>query len=524
MRAVDLWIAVAGGGLAVYQWAVARPLWLDEQMIAINIRERGFGELAGKLSFEQSAPYGWLVLERIALLAGGSGERTLRVVPLLFGLATIATAVWIGRRWLTPIAAAALVLLASVGQWISYSFVELKHYSADTCFALLLPALAAWSISTPDDAARAPATSGGSDRVLMWWVAAAVAQLFANGALFVTPLCAVAIVAIVLQERGFGAACRAAAPALVWAAIFAANYAFVLRPAQTSEFLQSYWQADFPPAAGFWEMLRWIGARLGPFALKPGGTRLGLGLWAAAVAGFASARGRARPPALMFATVPLSVFLLATLHFVPFFERLVLWVVPSLYVGVALLADAATVQTAPRVGRVVVLLLVATIAADVTYMGLNDLKARPAGTNHLLDDRGAVRWLAAREQPGDVWVTTHLALPAIWWYAPPADASGRPIVEVGYADPGPDCRPDALAGALAHAARILVFTGFHFDDVPKNFDAVLLDRLTALGQMTAFRGFEDVSRAAIFDRRLVSRRDLGEQVPGCLTARPARRW
>ena len=41
-------IAIAGGALVVYQWASARPLWLDEQMIAINIRERGIAHLAGR--------------------------------------------------------------------------------------------------------------------------------------------------------------------------------------------------------------------------------------------------------------------------------------------------------------------------------------------------------------------------------------------------------------------------------------------------------------------------------------------
>src|SRR5690242_6520245 len=101
-------IAIAGAGLVIYQWAVARPLRLDEEMIAINIRDRSFTALAGKLSLEQSAPYGWLVLERISLLAFGSGERSLRLVPLLFGLAMIATALWIGRRWLNGVATSIL--------------------------------------------------------------------------------------------------------------------------------------------------------------------------------------------------------------------------------------------------------------------------------------------------------------------------------------------------------------------------------------------------------------------------------
>src|SRR5215471_15291937 len=125
--AVPRILAIAGGLLIVYQWAVARPLWLDEEMIAINIRDRGFTSLAGKLSLEQSAPIGWLVAERVMLVIFGSGERSLRAVPMVLGLVTIATALWIGRRWLSALATSLLVVMCAVGQWVSYAFVELKH-------------------------------------------------------------------------------------------------------------------------------------------------------------------------------------------------------------------------------------------------------------------------------------------------------------------------------------------------------------------------------------------------------------
>ena len=51
-----------------------------------------------------------------------------------------------------------------------------------------------------------------------------------------------------------------------------------------------------------------------------------------------------RALALLFATVPVAAVLLAALRVVPFYERLTLWMVPSLYVGVALLADVAWVS------------------------------------------------------------------------------------------------------------------------------------------------------------------------------------
>ena len=42
-------VAVLGCALVVAQWWSARPLWLDEQMIALNLRDRTMGELTGRL-------------------------------------------------------------------------------------------------------------------------------------------------------------------------------------------------------------------------------------------------------------------------------------------------------------------------------------------------------------------------------------------------------------------------------------------------------------------------------------------
>jgi hypothetical protein len=53
-------IALAGAAVDTFQWSRAAPIWLDEEMIAINIRDRSFTELAGPLWLGQSAPYGWL--------------------------------------------------------------------------------------------------------------------------------------------------------------------------------------------------------------------------------------------------------------------------------------------------------------------------------------------------------------------------------------------------------------------------------------------------------------------------------
>src|SRR6185295_15231219 len=74
---------------SVAVWLAAPPFWLDEEMIALNIRDRGFTELAGALWLGQSAPLGWLIVQHSIVGLFGTGELVLRFVPLAFGLATI---------------------------------------------------------------------------------------------------------------------------------------------------------------------------------------------------------------------------------------------------------------------------------------------------------------------------------------------------------------------------------------------------------------------------------------------------
>ena len=163
-------------------------------MIALNFRDRSFSELGGRLWLEQSAPYGWLVVQRAVLLTLGSSEVALRLVPTLFGIATYVTALLIARRWLTWPAGLIFVLMCIFGHALSHYRVEVKHYTGDAFWALLLPALAVWATegATTDDRRRRMAT---------WWMVAAAGLWLANGALLVAPACALLILAISAETR-----------------------------------------------------------------------------------------------------------------------------------------------------------------------------------------------------------------------------------------------------------------------------------------------------------------------------------
>lgn len=529
-------MAVVAIGIDVYQWSVALPLWVDEEMIALNVRDRSMAELTGPLWLGQSAPFGWLILERIAMVMLGTGELAMRAVPLLFGIATVGAAAWIGKRWMGRIAAVVFVLLCWIGPALAHYRFEVKHYTADALFGLLLPALAAWAIEADRPADRAR-------RIWLWWIAAAIGHWFANGALLVTPACAIFLCVAVWRRDGRRAVAWLSIGGLIWLASFGLHYLISVRYTYNSTYLRSTWITELlPPSLGLIGSVRWFFDRLEPLAFNPVGTALSTSLWMSAICGLAFCVKR--PLGFVLAGVPLSAFAFAAV--VPLHQRFSLWMVPALYAGVALLIDRAVGLGSHALARrkwplvavaILVLLVQLHLCADILRRGRADLDARRHSTDkHQLDDRAAVRWLMSQWKPGDALIAMHLALPAVWWYgmSPISDEAGAgsvlrdgsPIYEVGFS---PECPSRQLEDALKNHRRVLLYLGFEVDP---RFEDVLLRNLGQLGGMSAHREFGQLGRAAVIDLRIpaagsimeLNRTITSEHVGGCISVRRAERW
>ena len=537
------WIVTAFGVcLLIWQWSAARPLWLDEQMIALNLRDRTFWDLSHPLSFDQSAPFGWLLLERIALLGLGANELALRLAPALFGIATLLCALMIGQRWMSPVGATAFALLCSFGQWLSFYAVELKHYSADAFGGLLLPALTVWVAEADADNIRT--------RLAVWGAVVAVAHWFSIGALLVTPVCAALLTVVLMRSRPRPRVLYLCGIAGICAVSFGVHYAVSLRYARESEYLRNFWQFAFPPASGgAVATLEWLRDQLDDFALKPGGTELAVLFWASAAAGFVLTRRRLLGS--IAAAVVFSGFLFAVLRLVPLYERLSLWFVPALYLGVALFADSAASLMRQSRGRwgwvsagiaAVAAIVTFQVCSDVFRHGVDDVRNfRPVGSNRSTDDRTAILWLMNHRRPGDVVVTTRLGLPAVLWYgdlmktkAAAESHDGGPILIAEHSSSESECGTTQLRDRLKGRPRVLAYLGFQ--DFPAWFDDQLLQTLTDGGSVVAMRHFGSKSRAAVvaLDAPAGSMsepprwNDAADeplsQSYGCVTGREARRW
>src|ERR1700728_593365 len=83
-------VTVMGAVLRIARWFHPRSLWLDEIYLAQSVLGRSLHDLLfTPLMDWQAAPPGFLFLVHFCVAIFGSGERSLRLVSLLFGLASL---------------------------------------------------------------------------------------------------------------------------------------------------------------------------------------------------------------------------------------------------------------------------------------------------------------------------------------------------------------------------------------------------------------------------------------------------
>ncbi|NJN31932.1 MAG: hypothetical protein HC824_17050, partial [Synechococcales cyanobacterium RM1_1_8] len=118
------------------QYASNRALWADEAVLALNLVNRSWGELAGPLDYDQGAPLLYLWATKLAIVLWGNQELALRLVPLLGSLVGLGLFYQLARQFLGPWRSTlALVWFGSL-RYLLYYATELKQYSTDVTLAI----------------------------------------------------------------------------------------------------------------------------------------------------------------------------------------------------------------------------------------------------------------------------------------------------------------------------------------------------------------------------------------------------
>lgn len=151
-----LWIVASylavglGCALRILRWIDNPALWLDEAFLSINLIDKSLGEVLGPLHFLQSAPPGFLVVEKGAEVLIGDSELSLRLFPLLASIGSVFLFAYVARRLLVAPAAALAIVLFATSEPLLERAAEVKPYSVDVACATLLAALTVWALEAPE--------------------------------------------------------------------------------------------------------------------------------------------------------------------------------------------------------------------------------------------------------------------------------------------------------------------------------------------------------------------------------------
>lgn len=136
---VAAWIIIGLGiALRLRQYLANRSLWHDEALLALNIINKNFGGLLGKLDFSQAAPPGFLLLEKLSTIIWGNSELALRLFPLLAGCACLPLLYYLSRCILSSAGRLLALAILSFGWHAIYYSSEAKQFSLDSAIVLML--------------------------------------------------------------------------------------------------------------------------------------------------------------------------------------------------------------------------------------------------------------------------------------------------------------------------------------------------------------------------------------------------
>jgi 4-amino-4-deoxy-L-arabinose transferase-like glycosyltransferase len=233
-------------GVAVYfrvHELGSRNLWTDEAWVALAAMKATAREA---LAAGQSTPPLYLLSVWGMVRLWGHSEAVLRGLSLLFGVGTLFL-VWRLSRVLLEIPAALLALAAvAFSPVMVYYSKELKQYSGDAFFAVLV-----WWL-----AERLRAGQGRRG-----WLALALAGVvglgFSQPLIFTLPVAGAVLWFTLPLSRRF----HLAVLGCVWSLAFTAYYLLFIRGEIDPELVE-YWTQDFPDLSGLALFFRWLGPAL----------------------------------------------------------------------------------------------------------------------------------------------------------------------------------------------------------------------------------------------------------------------
>lgn len=392
-------IIALGAALRVWQYAFNNTLWLDEIALTRNIVGLSPRDLLLRpLSFDQVAPRGFLLLEKLMSLALGPSELALRLVPFVFSIVSLLLFARLAMRLLSGTATYFAVFVYAIAiPLIRYS-AEVKQYGLDAAatIALLLLAL---NLVDAVPSRRRLWLSGLAGVAVVWFSQTSVIVLAGLGL-------ALAMRWLLTRDNVTLRPLLVTVPLWAIAALLAVVAGFQSMTPSTKQFMTQFWSSGFLPwPASPVTDVRWLWKQLNELFSDRSLLRY---QWPApylvlAALGVA-ALWRARRVHALLVVGPLAMALIAAIaHQYPLYGRVNLYLVPILLLAVAAGAEQVrrtSGRYSPPLGSAAMFAcLIAPVATVVATPPPFVIENYRPLYSHLLDNRRAgdsvyVQWMA----------------------------------------------------------------------------------------------------------------------------------
>jgi hypothetical protein len=382
---------IIGFGILVrlVQYLFNRSLWHDEAALALNIVNRSYLELLQPLDYNQGAPIGFLMVEKLAVQVFGNHEYALRLFPFSAAIASLFIFSELAKKCLkSPAAAiAALTLFSTLHIWLQFA-TETKQYSSDVAIAVILYFNL---IAIEREKLKIK-------QIFKIGIIGAVAIWFSHPAVFVLAGIGTSYLLVSLFHKKFLFSLKLLSIYLIWILSFGLSYFISLRNIASNQSLFKSWAGRGTFPTSFWDFGWLFQAFVEFFHIPLGFPDVFLGIAILAfLAGCISLFAKQKTILLMLLAPILVTFFAAYLQKYPFNGRLVLFLIPFFI----LLIGEGTVAI-QRISR-------NTILAKVSTLILILLLVPPIGTAaYLIFDpytkqeiKPVLSYLRNHQQPGE---------------------------------------------------------------------------------------------------------------------------
>ncbi len=315
-------IIAIGGFLRIFAFSSNRSLWLDEAYIALNIINRSFFELTKVLDRNQSAPIGFLWVEKIMVSLPGNQDLLLRTFPLIAGIVSMVLMWKLSRKFFHNFFALIPLLLFSINDRLIYYSSEVKQYSFDVLVVLILLLLA---IKFFED-------QSNFRQLLILGIAGALLIWFSHPSIFILSGIGLALLFDHFMRRKKTGILLLIGIITVWLASFGFEYIISLRGIALQTGLNTYWSDYFMPVPPwsnpYWFVSTWKDLI---FFLGYKNNPLTIGVSIIFLVGVLSTSKQKFIKSLLLLSPFLLILVASGMEKYPFFRRLLLFIFPILF-------------------------------------------------------------------------------------------------------------------------------------------------------------------------------------------------